>query len=208
MSRRRPLGCLIEIAETLVLTLVIFWVIQTFVAQPYRVEQQSMEDTLHQEQYVLVDKLTPNFDSYSRGDIVVFHPGTRDGSCDVESDGANGDVPFIKRVVGVPGDRLEFIDGGVVVNGADLDEPYVKGTTTPQEQSEWLIPAGRLFVMGDNRNNSSDSRGFGPVCVRDVIGRAWLRYWPLNELGILQTPTYPDVPAAPSPTPLAGTPAP
>ena len=68
------LGCLLEIVETLVLTLVIFWVIQTFVAQPYRVQQQSMEHTLEPDQYVLVDKLTPRFDAYKRGDIVVFNP--------------------------------------------------------------------------------------------------------------------------------------
>src|SRR6187401_3562115 len=78
---RRPLGCLIEIAETLILTIVIFWVIQTFVAQPYQVQQESMRTTLEEGQYVLVDKLTPHFDSYSRGDIVVFHPLIHEESC-------------------------------------------------------------------------------------------------------------------------------
>ena len=74
VTRRPALGCLFEIVETLVLTLIIFWVIQTFVAQPYRVQQQSMEQTLEPDQYVLVDKLTPRFDAYKRGDIVVFNP--------------------------------------------------------------------------------------------------------------------------------------
>lgn len=201
---RRPLGCLIEIAETLILTLVIFWLIQTFVAQPYRVEQDSMRNTLVPEQYVLVDKLTPNFDSYSRGDIVVFHPGRREESCAEEASVADGGVPFIKRVIGVPGDTVTITDGSVTVNGAELDEPYVLGTTTvPDGQREWPVEEGRLFVMGDNRNNSTDSRSqsVGEVCIRDVIGRAWLRYWPLSDLGILQTPTYPEVPDAPSPAP-------
>jgi signal peptidase I len=201
---RRPLGCLIEIAETLVLTLVIFWLIQTFVAQPYRVEQDSMRNTLVPDQYVLVDKLTPNFDSYSRGDIVVFQPIRREEACDVEGTSQQGGVPFIKRVIGVPGDRVLIADGAVSVNGVEIDEPYVLGSTSvPDGQMEWVVEQGRLFVMGDNRNNSTDSRApsIGQVCVRDVIGRAWLRYWPLSDLGILQTPTYPDVPGAPSASP-------
>jgi signal peptidase I len=206
---RRPLGCLIEIAETLILTLVIFWVIQTFVAQPYRVEQDSMRTTLEPEQYVLVDKLTPNFDTYSRGDIVVFHPVLREGSCDADIAQPDGGVPFIKRVIGVPGDIVAISDGEVRVNGVELDEPYVLGTTVvPEGDESWQVEPSRLFVMGDNRNNSTDSRSssVGQICVRDVIGRAWLRYWPLNALGILQAPTYPDIPAAQSPAPAVSSP--
>ncbi len=204
---RRPLGCLIEIAETLILTLIIFWVIQTFVAQPYRVEQDSMRSTLEPDQYVLVDKLTPNFDAHSRGDIVVFNPVQRQSSCEAEAEwSAGSEVPFIKRVIGEPGDTVEMRNGQVYVNGEQLDEPYVLGVMTPTEgDRSWTVEPDRLFVMGDNRNNSTDSRSqtVGQVCVRDVIGRAWLRYWPLNALGILPTPTYEDVLAAPSPTPAA-----
>ena len=201
---RRPLGCLIEIAETLVLTIIIFWLIQTFVAQPYRVEQESMRSTLEPNQYVLVDKLSPHFDSYSRGDIVVFNPVLRD-ECSMDVVGGLTDVtPYIKRVIGEPGDRVELIDGHVSVNGEPLDEPYIHGAQTVPLSGEtvWRVPADRLFVMGDNRPNSTDSRSeqIGMICTRDVIGRAWLRYWPLDTLGILQTPTYPDVPAA-SPLP-------
>ena len=158
--------------------------------------------TLTPEQYVLVDKLTPNFDTYSRGDIVVFHPVRREESCQEEVAAAGG-VPFIKRVIGVPGDSVLIENGSVSVNGVELEEPYVLGTTSvPEGQREWLVEDGRLFVMGDNRNNSTDSRSsqVGQVCTRDVIGRAWLRYWPLSDLGILSTPTYTDVPAAPSPS--------
>ncbi len=204
---RRPLGCLIEIAETLVLTIIIFWLIQSFVAQPYRVEQESMRTTLEPNQYVLVDKLSPHFDSYSRGDIVVFNPVLREDSCTADVTGGFTDVtPYIKRVIGEPGDTVDLIDGGVVVNGVKLTEPYIRGVSTDplSGQTEWTVPADRLFVMGDNRQNSTDSRSdqIGMICTRDVIGRAWLRYWPINTLGILQTPTYPNVPTA-SPLPTA-----
>jgi signal peptidase I len=184
---RRPLGCLFEIVETLVLTLIIFFVIQTFVAQPYRVEQVSMENTLQPDQYVLVDKLTPRFEPYSRGDIVVFQPpaGWSEGP---------ENTPFIKRVIGLPGDTIEVRDGAVWVNGTKLDEPYtydLQPTTAAQEPATWIVPRGQLFVMGDHREASSDSRSFGTIEISNVIGRAWLRYWPISTFGILQTPTYP-----------------
>jgi signal peptidase I len=187
-------GCLFEIVETLVLTLIIFLVIQTFVAQPYKVQQQSMEHTLEPDQYVLVDKLTPRFDTYKRGDIVVFSPPADW----VQDDG----TPFIKRVIGLGGDTVEIRDGSVFINGTKINEPYIytdvpggkpQPTTVSGDQNRWVIPAGELFLMGDHRMNSADSRAFGPVQVDHVIGRAWLRYWPLNVFGILPTPTYPEL---------------
>ena len=192
MSQRPAVGCLFEIVETLVLTLIIFLVIQNFVAQPYQVKQQSMERTLEPEQYVLVDKLTPRFDTYKRGDIVVFKP---------PEDWGDDETPFIKRVIGEGGDIVEIRDDGhVYVNDVELDEPYVyadengdpQSTTAPLDQTSWTIPEGELFLMGDHRSNSADSRTFGPVEVDQVIGRAWLRYWPFNVFGILDTPTYSD----------------
>jgi len=184
---RRPLGCLFEIVETLVLTLIIFFVIQTFVAQPYRVEQQSMERTLEPDQYVLVDKLTPRFDDYSRGDIIVFEPpeAWRQGG---------PSTPYIKRVIGLPGETVEIRDGAVFVDGAAVEEPYLydgQPTTSMEEPARWVVPEGQLFVMGDHRAASADSRAFGPIERDSVIGRAWLRYWPIAEFGILPTPVYP-----------------
>jgi len=189
-----------------VLTLVIFLGIQTFVAQPYKVQQGSMENTLQPEQYVLVDKLTPHWSSYTRGDIVVFDPPT-------SAREANG-VPFIKRVIGLPGDSVSLRDGKVYVNGVALDEPYifeddgVPQRTDPQAggQAEWLVPNGDLLVFGDHRGDSSDSRVFGPIPISSVIGRAWLRYWPFDTFGILPTPSHPELSAPPvlGPSPSPG----
>ena len=195
MTRRPVLGCLFEIVETLVLTLIIFLVIQNFVAQPYKVQQQSMEHTLEPDQYVLVDKLTPRLDDYKRGDIVVFTP---------PADWAQDDgTPFIKRVIGVDGDTIEISEGLVYVNGTALDEPYIYADSpddppqpTVAAQDRWVVPAGELFLMGDHRANSAASRSFGTVPVSHIIGRAWLRYWPVSAFGILPTPTHPELESA------------
>lgn len=191
------LGCLLEIAETLALTLIIFFVIQTFVAQPYKVQQRSMQHTLEPDQYVLVDKLTPRFDTYKRGDIVVFTP---------PDDWIQEDnTPFIKRVIGLGGDTVDIRDGNVYINDIKIDEQYLyaeppssppQPTTVLGDEHRWVIADGDVFLMGDHRANSEDSRTFGPVAVSQIIGRAWLRYWPLNTFGILPTPTYPELAAA------------
>jgi signal peptidase I len=193
--RHRVRSILFELVETLVLTIVIFVGIQTFVAQPYKVQQRSMEDTLQPGQYVLVDKLTPRWAPYSRGDIVVFDPPAT-----FAADTAG--VPLIKRVIGLPGDRVDLRDGKVYVNGVELREPYVyrdhgiPQTTDPGNdgQTEWLVPGGSLLVMGDHRQDSTDSRAFGPVEIAHVVGRAWLRYWPIDSFGVLQAPAYAGVP--------------
>ena len=197
MSRKPALGCLLEIVETLVLTLVIFWVIQSFVAQPFKVQQVSMERTLEPDQYVLVDKLTPRFDSYKRGDIVVFDPPLT---------WTRTDQPYIKRVIGIGGDTIELRDGAVYVNDTKLDEPYIYKEDDGQPQltesyngtERWVVPPGELFLMGDHRGNSSDSREGGPVPTANVVGRAWLRYWPIDTLEIIPTPSHPEL-ATPSP---------
>jgi signal peptidase I len=179
---RRVLGCLFELLETLLLTLIVFLVIQLFVAQPYQIQQASMENTLTPDQYILVDKLTPRFDDYHHGDIVVFSPPVG------WAHDATG-TPYIKRVIGVAGDTIDIHDGHVFVNGAQLDEPYVfEGQPTEPADPKnhtWKLKDGELFVMGDHRADSQDSRGFGPIQKSTLIGRAWLRYWPLDQFGIL-----------------------
>jgi len=188
-ARSRAVSQLIEIATTVVLAVALYLVIQTFLLQTFRVEGRSMQDSLEPEQHLLIDKLTPRFDDYSRGDVVVLHPPDSDP----------GSTPYIKRVIGVAGDRVEIHDEHVWVNGVQLDEAYVNADY-PTERGEWAeyeVPSGELIVMGDHRDASLDSREFGSVAVSEVVGRAVLRFWPLDALGILQTPIYPDVSATP-----------
>jgi signal peptidase I len=196
---RRTFGCLLELLETFLLVLVIFLVVQQFVAQPYQVEQTSMENTLLPGQFVLVDKLTPRFDSFHRGDVVVFNPPS----------GWTGDptgTPYVKRIVGVGGDSVDIHGGHVFINGNQLTEAYLSPTQTTDmpdgKGRTWKLGPDQLFVLGDNRTGSVDSREFGPVDQSYVIGRAWLRYWPISQFGLLskQAPAA-SVTPAPSKTP-------
>jgi signal peptidase I len=199
VSQRPALGCAFEVLETLVLTVLIFFGIQSFVAQPFKVQQGSMENTLIPDQYVLVDKLSPRWDPYAIGDIIVFNPP------DSWSQGSN--VPFIKRVIGKAGDEVELREGLVYVNGVAIEEPYIfeddqglpqESLPAPGGATHWLVPDGELFVMGDHRQDSADSRNFGPIEVTHVVGRAWLRYWPFDTFTILPVPAYPEL-ASPAP---------
>jgi signal peptidase I len=197
---RRRFGCLLEIVETLVLTLVIYLLIHNFIAQPFEVDQHSMEPTISPNEYVLIDKLTPRFDDYRRGDIVVFQPPEG-----FQQDG----VPFIKRVIGLPGDTVSLENGAVFVappggSPVRLAETYVRRAidggpveTIPsgvEGTREWVVSEGTFFVMGDNRTQSQDSRFFGPIDRELIVGRAWLRYFPLDRVGFLDRPTYDALP--------------
>ena len=155
-----------------------------------------MESTVLPDQYVLIDKLTPRWAPYARGDIVVLHPPSQYP----DPDG----TPFIKRIIGLPGDSIEIRDGEVFVNGTALDEPYLfteDGIRQPTDPtgaaSEWLVPIDELYVLGDHREESADSRVFGPVRISQVIGRAWLRYWPIDTFGVLPAASYSATAAAP-----------
>lgn len=192
---RRTLGCLLEIVETLVLTLVIYLLIHNFIAQPFEVEQESMVPTIVEHEYILIDKISPRFSDYDRGDIVVFQP---------PPGYEQGGVPFIKRVIGLPGDTVALENGRVFVtprggSAVPLAEPYVvkvdnrTAPTTPRDAegtAQWTVPAGEYFVMGDNRPESQDSRFFGPISRDSIVGRAWLRYFPLSRVAIMEKPVY------------------
>lgn len=197
---RRALGCAFEIVETLVLTLLIYLIIHNFVAQPFEVQQRSMFPTIVDGEYILIDKLTTRWDPYEYGEVVVFEP-PGDSGLSVEG------IPFIKRIVGLPGDTVTLENGRVFItqpsgNPVRIEEAYVAlgtdGTAVPTLPRDpqgmtttWEIPDGSYFVMGDNRGSSQDSRAFGPIRQDLILGRAWLRYFPLDRVGVIETPDYP-----------------
>jgi signal peptidase I len=164
-----------EVLETVILVAAIYALVNLLSAR-FIVEGPSMQPNFHTGQFVIVSRLHYMLEAPQRGDIVVFHyPG-------------NPDEDYIKRVIGVPGDVVELRNQQVYVNGERLNEPYIaeecSRTSCPDEVFPKLEP-GQYFVMGDNRNHSSDSRRFGAVDRRFIVGEALLRYWPPSDWGIV-----------------------
>jgi len=162
-----------EFLETLLPATVAVLVINLFVAQPRTVHGQSMEPHLHENQRVIVEMLSYRFRTPQRGEIVVLNLP------DHNSD------PLIKRVIGLPGDTVEVRSGAVYVNGQKLHEPYLTQPTAGF-MAAILVPEAHVFVMGDNRQQSNDSRYFGPVPLENLIGRAWVSYWPPEDAGLFR----------------------
>ncbi len=164
----------VDVFETLLLSLILFLVINAISAR-IRVDGMSMEPTLQTGEYVIVNKLSYRVDDPEHGDIVVFHFPR------------NPQDEYIKRVIGLPGDEVQIEQGTVLVNGIVLDEPYI--SSDPSYSGTWTVPADALFVLGDNRNNSSDSHSWGWVPMEFVIGKAVFVYWPPTNWGIIEQPT-------------------
>ena len=154
---------LLDLVETLVLSVALFLVINAVTARVL-VEGFSMRPTLDNGQYVLVNKMAFRSSLPEYGDIIVFHFPV------------DPDQDFIKRVIGLPGDEIQIGDGKVIVNGYSLTEPYI--AASPTYAGQWTVPEEQLFVLGDNRNNSSDSHSWGPVPLENVVGKAIFVYWP------------------------------
>ena len=172
---------LLEWTVVLVGAVGVFTVINTFLIQAFKIPSESMVPTLEVGDRVLVNKLSYDFHDLNRGDIIVFErpPNAIKTNEDDPDD-------LIKRVIGLPGDRIIAQDGMVYVNDRRLVEPYLPdGTTTDNLDTAVTVPPGKIFVMGDNRSNSSDSRFIGPIDSSLVIGRAFARVWPLNRMGSL-----------------------
>lgn len=196
-----------ELLETAIFILLIFFIVRGIV-QNFKIEGSSMEPSLHSGQYVLVNKLIyfhfdinapqrllPGNDDLpaqvvypfrmpERGDVIVLE-FPRDVSKD-----------YIKRVIGLPGETVEVRDGVVYINNEPLDEPYLQGMLTNCSpgsacaQGPIVVPPDSIFVMGDNRSNSSDSREWGVLPLQHVIGQAWLLYYPVQDWGIIDHPSY------------------
>jgi signal peptidase I len=179
--KSRTGSALRELAETILFTLLIYLLVRTFVLENYRVQGVSMMPTLESGQYLVVDKLSYRLHEPQRGDIVVLHDPHR------------SDRKLIKRIVGLPGEILELKNSQLYINGQPFDEAYV-GVTIRYTQVPLPIPEGHYYVLGDNRNNSSDSHSWGALAGKDVVGKAWLSYWPPSLWGIIPRESYGDEP--------------
>jgi len=196
-------GLLAVLRETVVLValaVLLAVVFKTFLVAAFYIPSGSMESTLNISDRVLVEKVSYRFGDIEHGDVVVFvhdepggvSPGPSNPVAGFFSSlgQAIGVVPpsdrdFIKRVVGVPGDRINC-DGELIRNGQKVTEPYLDPDTTTEGCKATTVGPGELYVMGDNRDNSQDSRVFGPIQESDVVGRAFVRIWPLNHTGWLR----------------------
>jgi signal peptidase I len=178
-SRRRSNGTrqAIEWGILIVGALLIALLIKTFLFQAFYIPSASMEPTLKVHDRVLVNKLSYHLHSVHRGDIVVFKAPPEERTAQIKD--------LVKRVIGLPGDTIEARGGHVYIDDRLLSEPYLpKGTITNDLPKE-TVPANSYFMMGDNRTESSDSRVFGPIKRSALIGRAFVRMWPLTHLGFL-----------------------
>ncbi|MCB0062689.1 MAG: signal peptidase I [Caldilineaceae bacterium] len=163
-----------ELLETIILSLIIFLLIRQ-VVQNYRIESHSMQPNFYEGEFILVNKLAFKLGVPERGEVIVFHNPNN-----VEED-------YIKRVIGLPGDTIEIHEQTVLINGEVFEEPYQINAFRPGENfGPETIPPDQLFVMGDNRGNSSDSRRIGTIPEELVVGQAWLRVWPMNRWGLIK----------------------
>ena len=188
---KRRLRVALDYAVTAAVAVALAFLVQAYIVKPYRVPTPSMANTVKAGERVLIDRTVYHYRSIRRGDIVAFR-GPQ----------AVNHIVLLKRVVGLPGDTLSLSGGRLCVNGKPLDEPYLRsgdgsvtqtlpatGYGAPASDGPWTlaraytVPAGHYFMMGDNREDSFDSRFWGPIARSDVIGRAFAVYWPPQDVG-------------------------
>lgn len=181
--KNRFSGLFSDTFQTFLMALAVFLVIYFFIARPFQVSGDSMFPTYKDREYIFTNILGVKLGHVTRGDVIVFRAPIED------------DKDFIKRVIGLPGDTVELKDGFVYLNGQKLDESaYLAsnvrsfGGTFLADNVEKVIPDGSLFVLGDNRSASSDSREWGLLKENAVIGKSFFVYWPISEMHLVQNP--------------------
>lgn len=170
-----------DLIETILFTLLIYFLVRFFLFENYRVVGHSMDPTLHDEQFLVVNKLSYRISEPARGDIVVFE------------DPHDPARKLIKRVIGLPGEVVEVQHGAVYINGQKLHEPYVNDPGFYSAAAS-ALPTGQYYVLGDNRNNSSDSHTWGTLSGDAIVGKAWLSYRPPELWGIVPHEAYGSLP--------------
>jgi signal peptidase I len=175
-----------EILETIILIGLVYTLVNLATVRFY-IEGPSMQPNFWAGQFLIVSRASYMLGNPQRGDIVVFDPPGDDGTAD--------DPLLIKRLIGLPGDHMEFSNNQVIVNGTALNEPYIKEVCRVSSCSDgrtYDLKADEYFFMGDNRNNSRDSRVFGPITKNRIIGEAIVRYWPPPDWGIVTRYKFPE----------------
>jgi len=180
MELLKKIGLLaFETIKVIVVSLAIILPVRYFLIQPFYVEGASMEPSFSPREYLIIDEISYRFSEPERGDVVVFrYP--RDPR-----------QFYIKRMIGLPGETVAIDAGRVVINGEQISEEYLSDLYISHDsQEEILLGADEYFVMGDNRANSLDSRVFGAVDEKYLVGRVWIRGWPVNKIGVFDNPEY------------------
>lgn len=181
---RKGAVAIIEALQPVVMAFAIFMMVYLFLVQPHKVDGSSMYPNFHDREFILTDKISYKKGNPERGDVIVFHaPKPYDSD-------------FIKRVIGLPGETIMIKGGYVYINGQKLEESYLPNSFITSEKSflregvPYTIPENYYMVFGDNRNYSSDSREWGPIEKGAIVGKAWVRYWPIEEIGIVKHESY------------------
>jgi signal peptidase I len=181
------ISSILEFIKTVAIIVVIAFLVRFFLIQPFVVEGQSMEPNFHDREYLLVNKLVYRLHKPQRGDVIVFHPPSRP------------DINYIKRIIALPGDTVDIQDDKILVNGVQIDEPYLGGNKTliqnsPVAHLKETLGQDMYFVLGDNREHSSDSREIGDIPAANIIGKAWIVVFPQKYFGLVHHPTYSPIP--------------
>lgn len=174
----------LDLIETIVIALAVFVIIYLFLFQPHQVRGSSMYPSFEDGEYLLTDKISYRLEKPKRGDVIVFKAPK------------NEEYDYIKRIIGLPGETVKVEDGKIFINDVPLEESYLPKDyiSLPggflNEGKSITIPDDQYFVLGDNRMHSSDSREWGFVPVKNIIGKTWLRYWPPERIGVIEEPQY------------------
>ena len=182
-------SAIVDIIETVVVAAAIFVVVYLFLLQPHQVKGASMEPNFHDGEYILTDKISYRFGDPKRGDVIVFKSPT------------NQDVDFIKRIIALPGEKIEIKTRNIVIYNSEnprgfiLPESYevkdpISGGSYLREGKVVEVPSDNYIVFGDNRTHSFDSREWGPLPKNSIIGKAWVRYWPIRKFSFVGSVVY------------------